>query len=47
MGNEDERTIERRHKALARCKFGSEVPESSKRRFLRRLIPYEDNLAAK
>jgi len=39
--------ILRRYKALSRCKFGEGVSEHAKRRFLRRLIPYESRLAAK
>ena len=37
----------RRHKALSKCKFGTGVDETTKGGFLRRLVPYEQHLAAK
>lgn len=46
-GTEDQATILRRHKALSRCKFGEGVTRSAKRRFLQKLMPCEDHLAAK
>ncbi len=46
-GDEPDTVIGRRYVALSKCKFGSGVSDDAKREFLRRLVPYEDNLAAK
>ena len=40
-------TMLRRYTAFSKCSFGEEVPEASRRSFLRGLIPCEARLAAK
>ena len=45
--DEDDDLVLRRFKALSKCKFGDGVSDDAKRRFLRRLIPCEQRLAAK
>ena len=45
--DQDDAHVLRRYLALSKCKFGTGVSEYAKRRFLRRLIPYELRLAAK
>ena len=45
-GEADETALQR-HKALSKCKFGTGVDDVAKGRFLRRLIPHEQHLAAK
>ena len=35
-----------RYRALSKCQFGDTVDEAARRTFLRRLLPWEDKLAA-
>ena len=35
-----------RYRALSKCQFGDTVDEAARRAFLRRLLPWEDKLAA-
>ncbi len=46
-GTEQPELVHRRYAALSKCKFGVAVSEAAKASFLQRLVPCENNLAAK